>query len=123
MSKTVDAVLADIGGTNTRVALARGSKVLEHSVRRYSNADHAGIGDVLRDYLRREDVAPRAACVAMAGPVRDSAGWLTNLAWENGAELHSVLRGVKLELSLSFLWKRLKFWLVRLSSQNLQNLV
>ena len=87
MSKTVDAVLADIGGTNTRVALARGSKVLEHSVRRYSNADHAGIGDVLRDYLRREDVAPRAACVAMAGPVRDSAGWLTNLAWEVNREI------------------------------------
>lgn len=75
------AVVADIGGTNTRVALTRGTQVQQATIRRYRNADHAGLTDVLVDFLKQHDVTPDAACVAMAGPVRDGIGTLTNLDW------------------------------------------
>lgn len=82
---TADApyIVADIGGTNTRVALARGGSVESRTVRRFTNAEHSGIASVLRAYLAEPglEAQPRGACVAIAGPVRDSAGHLTNLDW------------------------------------------
>ncbi|MFZ5709512.1 MAG: glucokinase [Pseudomonadota bacterium] len=75
-------ILADIGGTNTRVAFARGSAVDPGSVRRFSNAGFPDLETVLRAYIAE---APRAriagACVAAAGPVRDGVATMTNLAW------------------------------------------
>lgn len=76
-------LVADIGGTNTRCALAHGRRVLTDTIRRYSNAEHTGLETVLRQYLHDEDnVDPIAACVAVAGPVRDGCGKLTNLDWQ-----------------------------------------
>jgi len=75
-------LVADIGGTNTRVALAHGRKLVEGTVRRYSNADYPGLETVLRQYVSDEgDVDTKAACVAVAGPVRDSVATMTNLDW------------------------------------------
>jgi glucokinase len=76
-------LVADLGGTNTRVALARGRAVDPASIRRYRNAGYSGIGAVLESYLTEMGPAepPAGACVAIAGPVRDSAGHLTNLDW------------------------------------------
>lgn len=75
-------LVADIGGTNTRCALADGRDVLQDTVRRYSNADHSGLEPVLRQYLSDlGDVDPGAACVAVAGPVHDGVATLTNLDW------------------------------------------
>lgn len=75
------AVVADIGGTNTRVALSRGTEVQTDSIRRYRNAEAEGIEPILRDYLASVGEAPEAACVAMAGPVLDGRGQMTNLDW------------------------------------------
>lgn len=78
----VNTLVADIGGTNSRVALARGAAVDPASVRRYANAEHAGIAAVLERYLAEAggvDCAGAAVCVA--GPVRDEVGALTNLDW------------------------------------------
>ncbi|WP_146585666.1 glucokinase [Puniceibacterium confluentis] len=80
-TKDIIAVVADIGGTNTRVALTRGTVVQTDSIRRYRNADHAGLTEVLAQYLDAQSASPDAACVAMAGPVRDGVGRLTNLDW------------------------------------------
>ncbi|ARC88737.1 glucokinase [Rhodovulum sp. MB263] len=75
-------LVADIGGTNTRVALAEGPGLLAGTVRRYRNADHADLGDVLTDYLRAAGSPEIAgACAALAGPVRHGRGRLTNLDW------------------------------------------
>lgn len=74
-------VVADIGGTNTRVALARGPQVLTDTIRRYRNAEHPGIAPVLEDFLSHHNDRPEAACVDMAGPVKDGVGTLTNLDW------------------------------------------
>jgi len=75
-------LVADIGGTNTRVALADGRTLVDGTIRRYSNTDFSGLETVLRKYVADEgDVDTKAACVAVAGPVRESVATLTNLDW------------------------------------------
>lgn len=75
-------LVADIGGTNTRVALAEGLRLLPETVKRYRNKDYAGLETVLRAFLDEEGgVDCTGACVAVAGPVRDGVGELTNLDW------------------------------------------
>ncbi len=75
-------LLADIGGTNTRVALAEGRVVRPDSIRRYSNAEFPGLEPVLRRYLQEEGLTGvEGACVAAAGPVRDGVAVMTNLDW------------------------------------------
>ena len=77
-------LVADIGGTNTRVALARGPVVDRGTVTRYANAEHADLSEVLGRYLSERGVSDRqitGACVAAAGPVHDGVADLTNLDW------------------------------------------
>lgn len=75
------ALVADLGGTNTRVALTQGAVVRTETIKRYRNADHPDLPSVLRAYMADQTITPDAACVAMAGPVRDGVGRLTNLNW------------------------------------------
>ena len=75
-------LVADVGGTNTRVAMARGAVVQTDSIRRYTNRDFLNLAPVLRQY--REDhggPVPDGACVAVAGPVGEGRAELTNLDW------------------------------------------
>ena len=98
-------LVADIGGTNTRVALAEGTRLLPETVRRYPNAEFAGLETVLRAFLDTQDgVDCAGACVAVAGPVRDGVGALTNLDWTidcatlaraTGAETVSILNDLQ----------------------------
>lgn len=75
-------IVADIGGTNTRVALARGLNVDQTSIQRFRNSEYSGLAEILSTYLaERSDAAPIAACAAIAGPVRDGKGAMTNLDW------------------------------------------
>lgn len=75
-------LVADIGGTNTRVALSEGGAVRTSTIRRYRNDEHPGLEPVLQNYLATQDnIVPQAACVAIAGPVRDGKGRLTNRDW------------------------------------------
>jgi glucokinase len=79
---TATTLLADIGGTNTRVALSRGGKVLHGSARHYPNEAFDALEPVLHRYIAETGTeTPAAACLAMAGPVRDGVGTLTNLDW------------------------------------------
>ena len=74
--------MADVGGTNTRVAMARGTEVVRASIRRYANREFADLAPVLRRYREEEGgPEPVGACVAVAGPVSDGRAELTNLAW------------------------------------------
>ncbi|PJI91665.1 glucokinase [Yoonia maricola] len=75
-------LVADIGGTNTRVALADGQRIVSGTIRRYRNTAFAGLESVLTRYIADEGgVDPIAACVAVAGPVRDGRATMTNLDW------------------------------------------
>lgn len=75
------AVVADIGGTNTRVALTNGTYVRRDTIRRFRNRDNAGIEPILAQYLAELQEQPDAVCIDMAGPVHDGVGSLTNLDW------------------------------------------
>jgi len=75
-------LVADIGGTNTRVALAKGRQLLPDTVQKYANTDFDGLEPLLRQYITQQgDVDCRAVCVAVAGPVRDGIAVLTNRDW------------------------------------------
>lgn len=75
-------LVADVGGTNTRVALSEQGAIREDTIRRYRNEDYAGLESVLEAYIAEEDgVDCRGAAVAVAGPVRDGRGELTNRDW------------------------------------------
>ncbi|MBY6200440.1 glucokinase [Maritalea mobilis] len=83
-------LVADIGGTNTRVALAHGPQVDADSIRRFRNAEHAGIDAVIQAYLEQCAITPTqitGVCVAAAGPVRDGVAQLTNLDWRIDREV------------------------------------
>jgi len=79
------ALLADIGGTNTRVALAEGTRVRIDTIRRFANAAYQARGQdiahVLQDYLAATGAAVAGVCVAAAGPVQDGVATMTNLDW------------------------------------------
>ena len=86
------ALLADIGGTNTRVALAEGTTVRLDTIRRFPNAEYMARGQdiahVLRDYLSQTGASVSGVCVAAAGPVQDGVATMTNLDWVmDGAKL------------------------------------
>lgn len=78
---TRTALVSDIGGTNTRVALARDGDVDSSTIRRFRNDRYGGLGEIYTAFLEEFDVACDGACIAMAGPVMDGAGRLTNLDW------------------------------------------
>ncbi len=75
-------ILADIGGTNTRLALADGKVVRPNSVAKFSNAEFDGLEPILTRYLAEVGLASvEGACVAAAGPVRNGVAEMTNLSW------------------------------------------
>ncbi len=90
------ALVADVGGTNTRVALSRGAEVQRGTIRRFRNSEHPSLLSVLQAYMAQSDETPEAACVAVAGPVRDGVGRLTNRDWEIARETISEATGATL---------------------------
>jgi len=81
-SAQVPALVADIGGTNTRVALALGPDLIRASIKRFRNADYSGLDAILQEYLEGSDaMALTGVCIAIAGPVENGVGQMTNLNW------------------------------------------
>jgi glucokinase len=75
-------LVADIGGTNTRVALADGTIIRQDTVRRFRNDEFPGLEPVLARYVAEAGVSGIVgACVAAAGPVKDQVATLTNRDW------------------------------------------
>ncbi|MBA8884842.1 glucokinase [Dokdonella fugitiva] len=77
-------LLADVGGTNVRFALADTGApmpLLDGSVRRRRVADFAGFGDAARDYLEALPQRPRRGVFAVAGPVTGDSVRMTNHPW------------------------------------------
>ena len=81
-------VVADIGGTNGRFALAvvegggEGREVRLEQVETLDNAAYPGLAELVGDYLGRLDgAAPARACLAIAGPSDGRRGVMVNLPW------------------------------------------
>jgi glucokinase len=71
----------DIGGTKTllRAVDENGVCLLEG---RYDSGAYETFSDLLREFTGRVDGAVDAACFALAGPVHDGRGTVTNVGWE-----------------------------------------
>lgn len=76
-------LVADVGGTNVRFALADGMRVRAETIRSYRNDDFATFYLAADRYLA--ETAPGAlerVCVAVAGPVTGDHARLTNRDWD-----------------------------------------
>ena len=83
MSDVARVLVADIGGTNTRLAMAdRSTGACEH-MRQYPNADYESLEEIVCAYRADHAAVPiNAASFAIAGPVTAVPVRLTNLPWE-----------------------------------------
>lgn len=75
-------LVADIGGTNARVALCANGGVDHGSVARFTNAEWDSLDDVLRAFCRAHpDTVIDEMVIAVAGPVHAGRAKLTNRNW------------------------------------------
>jgi glucokinase len=82
-SSTWPALVADIGGTNARFAMVDGPGAAARDVEVLSTGDHPTLEDAIEAYLKEKGAQrPRAACLAVAGPVTGDLIKFTNHPWE-----------------------------------------
>jgi len=89
-------LVADVGGTNTRIALVQTSGdrslTLSH-VARYENDAYGSFYAVLNRYATKHSLPVlKGCCIAVAGPVTSTRAQLTNRDWSfDGAEIAAAL--------------------------------
>lgn len=88
-------LVADIGGTNTRLALAQGTTVQAKTISRYRNAEYPGLTSIIADYLSQHRAMPGRAALALAGPVAGARAEMTNLGWTIDAAEMSRATGIR----------------------------
>jgi glucokinase len=76
----------DLGGTNTRLGLFQRGSTRPRCLQRadFRTLDYPGLAEMIEQFLRDTGVEPRdieAACIGVAGPVRDRSCRLTNVPW------------------------------------------
>lgn len=80
-------LLADVGGTNARLALARNGIIDTTTITRFRGDDYSSFDDVVRLYQQQQgDPRITAVCVAVAGPVSGGVAQLTNRDWDFSEE-------------------------------------
>lgn len=72
-------LIADIGGTNLRIALAEGSGYTH--LRTLQLADYAGLEDALQAYVNDVGARPASAALAVAAPCANDRITFTNADW------------------------------------------
>ena len=97
MGTALKTVLAgDIGGTKVRIGLfevaADGPKMIEEQT--FASADFDGLDVIVARFLENRDVACRAACFGLAGPVAGRRVRLTNLPWVVDADQLELTTGI-----------------------------
>lgn len=91
-------LVADIGGTNARLALGQ-HRLRPGTLMRLRIADHAGLDAALDHYLTAQGNPPlTAACLAVAGPVSGGQARLTNSGWTADATRLSAQLGAPVAL-------------------------
>ncbi|MEH6645528.1 glucokinase [Sulfitobacter sp.] len=76
-------LVADIGGTNSRLALSLSGVIQTNTIHTYPNSEWGSLYEIIADYLSRDwIVGPNAMVIAVAGPVQGTRAALTNRAWE-----------------------------------------
>lgn len=75
------ALVADIGGTNARFAVADLKTLELTDIRKFPTADHASLADAIRFYLKDGNHTVAHAAVAVAAPLLEDTVKLTNATW------------------------------------------
>lgn len=87
-------LLADIGGTNSRLALVDPSGVKSLDAKRYRNHDFKNLDDLLNQFLSDNNhPALDAVCIAVAGPIYGDGFRLTNRNWSLSRAQITALAG------------------------------
>ena len=68
----------DIGGTNTRLALFEGGKLVGEE-KKFPSQKYPSLEKIIAEFLQGKRV--EKACLGVAGPVRDGKSKITNLPW------------------------------------------
>jgi glucokinase len=108
----INCLLADIGGTNSRLAmLAEDGTVAAPT--RYCNGDFDSLDAVLAEFIATQGSRPDAAAIAIAGPVVEQAVMMTNLGWHISAaslqRQHSIPRVTIMNDFAALAWATLAF--------------
>src|SRR6266850_8447316 len=76
-------VAGEIGATRTRLAafVTEGNRLQLVVEKNYLSQEHAGLPEVLGQFIRNEGIAVDSACFGVAGPVRAGRSKLPNLPW------------------------------------------
>ncbi len=85
----------DVGGTNTRLALldaeSGGPRIRVFAM--FSSRAHTSLGQIVAAFLEKHPAKVTAACVGVAGPVKEERAVATNLPWAVDArQLSELLR-------------------------------
>lgn len=84
-------LVADIGGTGSRLAILQAGQVLASA--EYRNAEFHHFTEILKDFLASSTHRPDRAALAVAGPVADGKVHMTNLGWDlDAAEISREFR-------------------------------
>jgi len=75
------ALVADIGGTNARFAVADLQTLALADIRTFPTAEHATLADAMRAYLKDAPETVAHAGLAVAAPLREDTVKFTNAAW------------------------------------------
>lgn len=92
MSKSAPILLADIGGTHSRFALL-GSNGRPAETVSWDNNDYGSLQDAIADYVAKLSTKPKAAVIAVAGPITGRDIALTNRAWHFNLDALAQLFG------------------------------
>ncbi len=87
-------VAGDVGGTKSNLGLydIRDGKLARVGSKRYASQKHAGLEEMVRDFLKETGAKVTAASFGIAGPVVDNKVHGTNLAWGvDGATMARLL--------------------------------
>lgn len=83
---TLCVLAVDVGGTNTRTAIAEsdGRHCILLREQRYPSADWPGLLPILQNFLAAGSERPVCGCIAVAGPITDNGhhAQVTNLPWQ-----------------------------------------
>ncbi len=76
-------LVGDIGGTNTRLALAKSDrgKIHVEQFEKFRANEFRSFDDIVKNYLTRQGLKPIAASLAIAGPIQNGSVTLTNRDW------------------------------------------
>lgn len=80
------ALVADIGGTNARFAIANLDTLSLSDVKVFSSRNFVSLPAAASEYVSQIASVPRLACFAVAGPIAGDIVKLTNLAWSCGRD-------------------------------------